>query len=305
MSEFNIEVEGGKSVRLPTAGKYCDRNIVVTATGGGGDSDFVKSFVTRTITEFSDESIEEIGDHAFGGCTQLSTISIPKVTKLGEYAFYKCAGLIDVKLNRVSLAGTYAFANCTSLKAVQLTKLTTAPNYMFYGDTVLETAIVGLITQVGASCFANCKALNYLVASTSAPLRLDNVTAIGSNAFAGCSSLPVIDLPQCTRIGTQAFANCTSLQKVQITDLTVTASSVVNGFIEANTFSGCTNLTQVIIYNWSGQILPLKNVSAFRNTPIANGAGYIYVTPQYVNAYKSATNWSTYAAQIKSTDELT
>lgn len=38
MSEFAIEVEGGSSVRLPTAGKYCDRDIVVTATGGGGAS---------------------------------------------------------------------------------------------------------------------------------------------------------------------------------------------------------------------------------------------------------------------------
>lgn len=33
---FNIEVAGGSSVRLPTAGKYCDRDIVVTASGGGG-----------------------------------------------------------------------------------------------------------------------------------------------------------------------------------------------------------------------------------------------------------------------------
>lgn len=33
---WNIEVEGGTSVRLPTAGKYCDRDIVVTAIGGGG-----------------------------------------------------------------------------------------------------------------------------------------------------------------------------------------------------------------------------------------------------------------------------
>ena len=31
----NITVEGGTSARLPTAGKYCDRDIVVTATGGG------------------------------------------------------------------------------------------------------------------------------------------------------------------------------------------------------------------------------------------------------------------------------
>lgn len=34
----NITVEGGTSVRLTTAGKYCDRDIIVTATGGGGGS---------------------------------------------------------------------------------------------------------------------------------------------------------------------------------------------------------------------------------------------------------------------------
>lgn len=36
MSAHNIAVDGGKSVRLPTAGKYCDRDIVVTATGVAG-----------------------------------------------------------------------------------------------------------------------------------------------------------------------------------------------------------------------------------------------------------------------------
>lgn len=35
---FNITVEGGSSVRLPTAGKYCDMDIVVTAKGGAGGS---------------------------------------------------------------------------------------------------------------------------------------------------------------------------------------------------------------------------------------------------------------------------
>ena len=36
---YNITVECGTSVRLPTAGKYCDRDIVVTATGGGSVSE--------------------------------------------------------------------------------------------------------------------------------------------------------------------------------------------------------------------------------------------------------------------------
>lgn len=36
---FEIEVNAGSSVKLPTAGKYCDRDIVVTATGGDGGYD--------------------------------------------------------------------------------------------------------------------------------------------------------------------------------------------------------------------------------------------------------------------------
>lgn len=36
MSDINITVDGGTSKRLLTAGKMCDRNILITATGGGG-----------------------------------------------------------------------------------------------------------------------------------------------------------------------------------------------------------------------------------------------------------------------------
>lgn len=35
---WDITVEGGTTVRLPTAGKYCDRDIVITATGSSGSA---------------------------------------------------------------------------------------------------------------------------------------------------------------------------------------------------------------------------------------------------------------------------
>ena len=38
MSELNITIPGGTTQRLKTAGKYCDRDILVTAEGGGGGS---------------------------------------------------------------------------------------------------------------------------------------------------------------------------------------------------------------------------------------------------------------------------
>lgn len=37
MADIEITVDGGTSKRLLTAGKYCDKNILVTATGGGGE----------------------------------------------------------------------------------------------------------------------------------------------------------------------------------------------------------------------------------------------------------------------------
>ena len=48
---FNIEVESGTSVRLPTAGKYCDRDIVVTATGGTEDLNDVLTEQEALIAE--------------------------------------------------------------------------------------------------------------------------------------------------------------------------------------------------------------------------------------------------------------
>lgn len=51
MSEFNITVEGGSSVRLPTAGKYVDRDIIVTAEGGSEDLDSVLTEQEALIQE--------------------------------------------------------------------------------------------------------------------------------------------------------------------------------------------------------------------------------------------------------------
>lgn len=55
----NITVEGGTSVRLPTAGKYCDRDIVVTATGGGGAEPVIESLeITENGTYTAPDGVD-------------------------------------------------------------------------------------------------------------------------------------------------------------------------------------------------------------------------------------------------------
>lgn len=57
-----ITVESGASVRLPTKGKYCDRDIVITAEGGGGgDSDLPSGCKRVEYIEFSGEQLIDLG----------------------------------------------------------------------------------------------------------------------------------------------------------------------------------------------------------------------------------------------------
>lgn len=63
----NIIVEGGTTVRLLTAGKYCDRDIVITATGvgGGGSVEDLNAVLTEQetlITELQGILSEKMAD---------------------------------------------------------------------------------------------------------------------------------------------------------------------------------------------------------------------------------------------------
>ena len=48
---FNIEIEGGASLRLPTGGKYCDQDIIITSTGAD------LSATTATANDVSNQKV--------------------------------------------------------------------------------------------------------------------------------------------------------------------------------------------------------------------------------------------------------
>ena len=73
---FNIEIQSGTTARLLVGGKYCDRDIVVTAKS----DDLAKQIIERTITRIDDESIVNIGAYAFAGCESLSVVILRSST---------------------------------------------------------------------------------------------------------------------------------------------------------------------------------------------------------------------------------
>jgi hypothetical protein len=215
----NIAVECGKTVRLPTAGKYCDRDIVVTATGGGGGSELVDALLDGSVEEI-ESNVTKIGERALNYRRNLEKVSLPNVTSIGAYAF-------DSSFRSVALPTLF------------LPNLTTAGDRAFYASGV-STAILPKLNVVSSQMF------NYSV------------------------SLVSIDLGVATQIEGAAFSNCSKLKTVII-----------------RTNSVCS----------------LAYATVFNSTPIKSGSGYIYVPSALVDSYKTATNWSTYASQIRAIED--
>ena len=67
-------------------------------------------------------SVTSIDDHAFSGCTGLTSVTIGNsVTSIGQLAFSGCTGLTELTIpNSVTSIGVAAFAYCTVLTEVTI-----------------------------------------------------------------------------------------------------------------------------------------------------------------------------------------
>lgn len=189
-----------------------------------------------------------------------------RVTQIGEYAFANCTEITDINLPNVINISYNSFRGCTKLKAISLPHCQVAGGSSFYGCSNLEAVSLPSCHTLGTG-------------------------ALGS-AFWGCSKLSQVSLPLVTTIMSFTFRD-TVIQKIDFL-------SVNN--IESSAFIYARQLDTLILRN--SNVCVLKNIDAFDSTKIAAGTGYIYVPDNLVDSYKIATNWVTFANQIKPISEL-
>lgn len=147
-------------------------------------------------------------------------------------------------------------------------------------------------------------------------IRNDRITYLGIEVFRNYESLAVVDFPSVTSTGVNVFYACYALHTVNLPSL-ISISSNMFAYssllkrldfpsvesISGGAFSGCSRLVTLVLRK-ADTVCTLANVNAFTNTPFAKGTGYIYVPDDLVEQYKAATNWSTFASQIKPISEL-
>ena len=175
---FEITVESGKSRLLKTAGKVCDRDIVVTATGGSDD--LANQLIERTITEISDDTTEIIGPYAFAYCQALTKASFTNGKTVGMYAFNTATSLISVDVLRVNQINSSTFAGCSSLKNLNIPEATKLTSNAIRDCNALEKIDLPKVTSITTQVFLNCPMLATVI------LRSNTLCTLGStNSFNG------------------------------------------------------------------------------------------------------------------------
>ena len=323
---YNVENYSSVYVNVvPSGGRY-----TITSNGVYDVSDYTSvdvnvstsqedGLLERTLTTYTNDRVTSIGNGAFYSYSKLTSINLPKVTSIGNYAFNSCSKLTSVDFPLVTSIGSNAFYNCSALTSINLPKVTSIGKYAFSNCSKLTNFDFPLVTSIGSNAFYNCGALtsinlpkvtsieNYVFENCSSLISVDlpNATSIGENAFASCSNLTNVDFPLVTSIGIHAFNRCSALTSINLPKVTS---------IGEYAFYNCYSLTKLIIRTTS-QVCTLSSTGAFGGcyhilgtteatyNPQGLKDGYIYVPDELVDSYKTATNWSEYASQIKPLSE--
>ena len=243
------------------------------------------------------QSLQTLSNSAFNGCTALEIpdLALPNLTSLGQNAFY------GVKIKKISDLG-------------KITALPTASgNAQNFGDkSVLEEVVLpDTLTKIPAYSFYNYANLS--------SINLSKIETLERDSMIGCSSLPsVLILESAKDLAGNVFVLCTSLERVELPNVV----TIADGINYRGCFSGCNNLAWLRIgpnctkigsnlRSYSTTTTPLNIICEAVTPPTlgsspfhAGGAmGEIYVPAASVDAYKAATNWTQYAAQIKPLSE--
>ena len=209
----------------------------------------------------------------------------------------------DVPIEDLDAAkGLYQFSEGEHTAKFTLKDATSIENAFYECVNLTNITIPDSVTSIGVFAFYDCSGLTSVIIPNS-------VTSIGDDAFSRCSGLTSVIIPNSvTSIGDEAFSDCRGLTSVIIPN---SVTSIGDG-----AFSGCRGLTSVIIpnsvtsigksaYQMCAKLISVTVKSTIPPTLGTTVFGHnadnrkIYVPSESVDAYKSATNWSTYASYIE------
>ncbi len=260
-----------------------EKSVNITSNGTTEvlpDENKTLSKVTVNTNVVATSKLPQIIDRSI---TALTAEDLAGTTKIGDYAFYYCRSLINVEIpNSVTYIGSSAFGYCIKLLNI------TIPNSVTYigssafksCNQLLNITFPNSVTSIGAYAFDGCKGLTNVVLSNS-------ITILINACFRACTSLTTIVLPNLiTEIESYVFNGCSSLISLVIPE------NVIEIGTAALRIGSDTNKATIIMKPTTP---PSIQSQTFESTYLNK----IIVPTGCGDAYKSATNWASYADYIE------
>lgn len=166
-------------------------------------------------------------------------------------------------------------------------KMKSIPPDFQLSNSKLTKAILPAVTKASSGEFCDCYYLD--------TVDFSSMQSIGAQFITSNGKLKELYMPSLTNMTSwgYTFNVCQALQKVVF--------PVFTGTITDASFNSCRNLETVVL--GADTVCNLGSSNVFNGTKIKSGTGYIYVKRALIDAYKAATNWSTYAAQFRAIED--
>ena len=293
---------------------------------------------TAMVNEaLQDESITEIKNYAFYNCTQLEgELVIPSnITSIGGVAFSGCKNLTSVVIgDSVTEIKWDAFYNCSGLTSIEIPiNVTSIENSVFIGCKVSKDFILKHEVKLGATCFkdvfSNCDLyidtskitmsggnvfngckfnnvyiddLQSLFKYDSLSLSFGSVSGSRTNVYVNNELLEnvIITLPDGVTLVNESLKG-TTIKTVKISEGATGFSGV--GFHQSaitlldlpSTFG---EISGYVVMSTNLKTLIVRAITPNIFNVFGSFGATIYVPDESVEAYRTATGWSTHASKI-------
>ncbi len=172
------------------------------------------SFVEEIILP---DSINHIGNNAFYGCNNLTSINLKNVVTIGDEAFYGCRNLENITFgNSVESIGNKAFCATKWIETYDLTNDFVVVNgiLLLYRGTATEVTLPSNVKVIAGGAFSGNATITKITAS-------DSLQKIEQGAFDCATSLKLLVLngSNVVEIGLNIFDTVHEDFKVDVTDV--------------------------------------------------------------------------------------